>query len=395
MKWTNKGHQYDELAEIICKDEEYEYYIWGAGITGGVFYQKFKERLDIKGFIDSAKEKQQAGHENMPVYSIDQIIKKKNTRIVVSPAYFDEIGRILDGKGWKRNEEYFESHIFGCVYLMYKYDELYIHRTDVSLTERCTLKCKKCNMYMPFYKAPKDRSLKAVMEDFDCYFCLVTYVDYINLLGGEPFLYKQLPDVIEYLCDKYGDRIGRIEIFTNGTIVPDRELLYLIKKNSIHLGISDYTRIVPYNNKLNEFIKEIESIGITYRRERYEEWLDFGFPDNSFVLSEGDSLEKHFDECWEEFRGLYDRKYYYCHLNTSAIRAGLFREDSNDYFELLSDASKRELLEYDLGYCEKGYNTFCSVCKGCQSKDVIKAAEQITEQDVLRITRHLGLEERL
>ena len=33
MKWNNVGHEYDELAEQICKDNM-KYYIWGMGVLG-------------------------------------------------------------------------------------------------------------------------------------------------------------------------------------------------------------------------------------------------------------------------------------------------------------------------------------------------------------------------
>ena len=52
MKWNNVGHEYDELAEQICKDNM-KYYIWGMGVLGESFYKDFSRELDILGFIDS------------------------------------------------------------------------------------------------------------------------------------------------------------------------------------------------------------------------------------------------------------------------------------------------------------------------------------------------------
>lgn len=377
MKWTNKGHQFDELAKEICKGGEYEYYIWGAGITGGMFYRKFRERLNIIGFIDSSKEKQQAGYEGLNVLSIDKVEKNNKTRIVVSPAYYKEISSILDERGWKKNVEYFESHIFGCLLLMYKYNEVYIHRTDISLTERCTLRCKKCNMYMPYFKEPKDRPLEEVKEDLDVYFKYVSYVNFLNLLGGEPFLYPYLAEVLEYLGENYGKKIGHIEIFTNGTVLPRENELELMRKYAITVGISDYTKNIPYGKRLGEILSALEENKVSVRREIYSEWLDFGFPENNYQITKDETMEEHFTNCGEVFRGLFDKKYYYCHLNTSAVRANIFPDNKNDYFDLSGDVKKMELLEYDQGYCNIGYNTFCTVCRGCQSKLKIGVAEQV------------------
>lgn len=52
MKWTNKGHEYDEIAKVIL-DESPEYYIWGAAISGRACYKFFKKEINIVGFIDS------------------------------------------------------------------------------------------------------------------------------------------------------------------------------------------------------------------------------------------------------------------------------------------------------------------------------------------------------
>lgn len=37
MKWKNKGHEFDEMANNVLQ-ENVSYYIWGAGTFGESFY---------------------------------------------------------------------------------------------------------------------------------------------------------------------------------------------------------------------------------------------------------------------------------------------------------------------------------------------------------------------
>ena len=40
----------------------------------------------------------------------------------------------------------------------------------------------------------------------------------------------------------------------------------------------------------------------------------------------------------------------------------------NDYFDFERNFSKKELLEYELGYSNLGHTTFCKVCRGCSDE---------------------------
>ena len=61
-----------------------------------------------------------------------------------------------------------------------------------------------------------------------------------------------------------------------------------------------------------------------------------------------------------------DGKFYYCHLNTSAVLTKLFPLNDNDYVGL-KDVSKEDLIKFDLGYTDLGYITFCDNCNGCNT----------------------------
>ena len=75
--------------------------------------------------------------------------------------------------------------------------ELVVGSIDVSLTTRCNLKCKNCGSLMPFYAHPKDVELDTIIKSLDRFFSCVDRVVRINVIGGEPFLYPHLAEVID------------------------------------------------------------------------------------------------------------------------------------------------------------------------------------------------------
>ena len=94
----------------------------------------------------------------------------------------------------------------------------HIWRTDILLTEKCTLNCTFCNMYMPHYKNPKHKNINKIKEDIDILFKNVDYISTLHLVGGEPFLYPNHKEVFEHIGKNYRDKIDNILITTNGTL---------------------------------------------------------------------------------------------------------------------------------------------------------------------------------
>ena len=87
--------------------------------------------------------------------------------------------------------------------------ELVVGSIDVSLTTRCNLKCKNCGSLMPLYAHPKDVELDVIIKSLDRFFACVDRVVRVNVIGGEPFLYPYLADVVDFAC--HGHAGGRAD----------------------------------------------------------------------------------------------------------------------------------------------------------------------------------------
>lgn len=249
--------------------------------------------------------------------------------------------------------------------LEYK-DKVHIFQTDVLVTEKCTLNCSHCNMFMPHFESPTHRELDTIISDVDSFFNIVDYVSVFHLVGGEPFLYPNIENVVRHIFTNYSERIDKLIITTNGTILPKGTMIDLLKSNEVILSVSNYSdKLQNIRTKIEKVIQTYKDANVNHYVRTDIEWYDFG----DLRVKGGrtdEQLVKHFDSCTAPFRGLNDGKFYYCHLNTSAVRTNIFPLNDNDYVDI-NTISKEELIKFDLGYTELGYITFCDNCNGCNT----------------------------
>lgn len=89
-------------------------------------------------------------------------------------------------------------------------------RLETDIADRCNYSCKNCNHLSPFYRQDRYsfeewRSDIAIAEGF-------VRTEIFNLLGGEPFLLKNLSDYVRVL--KESPICNRIGVYTNGALLP-------------------------------------------------------------------------------------------------------------------------------------------------------------------------------
>ncbi len=74
-------------------------------------------------------------------------------------------------------------------------DYLSKERLGIMLTTLCTLKCKGCYLMIPDQK-PWNADIETIKASLPRIFEIFDYFDQICLMGGEPFLYKDLVEVL-------------------------------------------------------------------------------------------------------------------------------------------------------------------------------------------------------
>ena len=237
-------------------------------------------------------------------------------------------------------------------------------------------------MFMPYYREYVDYTAKDILEDLELLFRHVDYIVAYEILGGEPLINGELADMIRQIGDRYGNRIGNIGIITNGTLLPDEQLIEISKKYNVKYDFSDYTDVVDYKKRFDSAVKIVSDAGLRYSVNRSLRWCDFGFPVNNRMY-DFDKVREHMLSCGPIFHGLNDGKYYYCHVSWSADKAKLLKNVSDDYIDLRTldddDRAKEAILEHSNGNMAKGFVKLCKICGGCgnDNTEFVKAAEQM------------------
>ena len=142
---------------------------------------------------------------------------------------------------------------------------------DLNVNNLCTLKCKRCDQGMPYLNKKCRYTAEDTIANMKKLLSFVDYIYQIGILGGEPFINKDLAKVINWCasCEK----IGSIIVVTNGTIFPGEKVLKSLKNKKIILGISYYP-IKDDSNRI-KLMEYCERNGIHYHI-RKDDWLDFG-----------------------------------------------------------------------------------------------------------------------
>lgn len=147
---------------------------------------------------------------------------------------------------------------------------------EVCLTTRCTLRCRDCANRAQFYGSPWrqhfDYDSKTLLRDLDSLLVSVSEIGRIRLMGGETFLYPDLPEIILFLSRS--EKVRTVNIVTNGTIVPSDEVFTCIKETGTTVTISDYGSL---SAKKEQIVAELEKRGIEYNIDFTDgAWCDAG-----------------------------------------------------------------------------------------------------------------------
>ncbi len=385
MKWKSRGKEFDtEAYEIMQKyDITRDFYIFGAGEVG----HKYSKLLSIcqlfGGYIDNNRDKT----DDINVFFYDDFFRTRDKGWIILCASDKQIKEM---KKQLRNDTYGKqfyvydySTFFQSIYpvlTVYICGRSVDRLCQISVTERCTLKCEKCahgcwNVSMD----KEDLDLEEVKASADYYFSAYDFVEEFVLIGGEPFLYKHMAESIRYIGDHYRNRIIIFAITTNGTIIPTEEVIKACKKYDVHIHISNYVKTIPaMKNRYEKLCGVLEKNGISYDLSNEDDqWVDYGF--DSLVRTDEEDLESVFDKCKTPCREVRGNKYYFC-VQARAVGENLSFEVDDDYFDLSqikSDEDKKALMEFGMGYSDKGYLDMCKYCYGAEALErVIPRAVQ-------------------
>lgn len=360
----------------ILKDEDWkglrEIIIFGCGRQGKKMYYTLSRDFKIMALVDNSPEKQGRIVDGLKILSAEEardLLHKYKVIVTTSQYYYQDIRKQLSVEGLVENKDFIMYQQFVTEWY-YKYrNKINVLKTDISLTTLCTLNCENCMQFLPYWKAGrrKENSLDEIKENVDVYFKCVDYLLDLDVVGGEPFLYSQLKDFIIYMGENYRQRMGYIGFITNGMIVPKDEIFELLAAYSMDVSISDYSGDIDYKHKIEELCKKLEKYNIAYMRNKNIDWFDFGFPKEKYHY-EGEAAVRHMQCCNSIEHILDDKKLFYCGMEWSAQKGGLFPIEEKAYVDLEAisrgEKARKDILEMIMANIEGGCLDFCKVCGG-------------------------------
>ena len=245
-------------------------------------------------------------------------------------------------------------------YINKQFDKFTIPSLDLILTEKCSLKCADCANLMPYFESPKDSDLDTMLNNLDIILEKVDSITELRILGGEPFLFRKISEVLKYSLSQ--KKIPNIVIYTNGTIVPRAETLEYLINDKIILEITNYGKLSRNFDKLITTCKEKK---INYLiRDLGESW-----DDSANIIKPSRSKEQDqriFEECCAKYLfTLMHGKIYRCPFSASIDALKKIELNHNNSQIINKNLSKEELEKFIYG------TAFVDSCRFCQGRSKI------------------------
>lgn len=363
-----------------------EIVIYGFGKQGKGLITYLSKQFTVRAIIDNGIRNINF-YNQIPIMTYEKYYEsdsKKKIIIAASGKANISIKRSLEEDGKIEYIDFIDAVEFITVWNWQFKNKVYLGRLTTSITEKCSLRCKYCITYMPYFKVPVNYSLEEICEEFELFFTLVDSVASLYIMGGEPFLHPDLEKIVRYVSENFSKKIeGEIVLVTNGTVIPEVDTIKTFRELGIKIRISDYSRTIPYEKRIEKLINIFDQFRVDYDREIFNEWIDMGRPDENIRI--GDSPEEikiHMKKCNVACAFLCKMRYYYCNREWAAEIAFDYADTEGDYLDLRQltgdiQKGREKIVDFYLGNLEQGYCKFCQRCRGFESDLVVKAAEQL------------------
>lgn len=345
---------------------------FGVGRIGRRVIPTLMEEFDIPFLIDNGCHKEKVVGRN--VLNLEQAvihIRERHLKVVVTTVFYayEKIKQEMEELGFIENRDFCILERFAEEWNLRWRNKCVLSKIDTVITSRCTLKCKNCNLFIGHIPVQYDIDFERLKNNFDIFFESVDYVYEYTLLGGEPFLHKNIAEIVSYLGNKYGKKIGQINLISNGTVVPSEEVVDVLKKYHVTVHISDYTCIIDYKANLENLQKKFLSEGIEFYIIPNNIWKDVIYPREGYQT---DDPKRHMILCGHSTHSVADGKLYWCDPAFAAECFMGFISKEDDYLDMTANKqnySKYEatlnIIKYLLGDVnERGYMSICEKCAG-------------------------------
>lgn len=243
----------------------------------------------------------------------------------------------------------------------------------LSITERCTLRCKKCSVLAPYYKKACDDSYEDIIQPFQRFLSCIDSIAELQLGGGETLMHKEFGRILTWCLGQ--EKIKEISIFTNSTILPNEDLVKVLANPKVKLLLDDYGSL---SKRLPDIIQLCDEKGIRYLIQKFERWDDLG--DYTDKQETDEQVAEKFRYCsFGNVISFLKGKLYRCTTAARIADLQMVSDDPSDYVDFTCEQEITAWKEqiYKLLY-EKRFHIGCRLCNGVNVYRLgIPVAEQL------------------
>ena len=396
--------KFSDYKNLVNNNTKAPLVLYGAGLIGKLILESLKQKnINVDYFCDRDEAKYDTEIKNIKVISPTQLKDlDKNTNIFICYYTFDSIANFLNESGFQNlyegsellNDDFVtnianktidvrsgygsidtndaDSHLkvirqidfYNKMSFKDDYSragKLHLKSIDIQITEKCSLKCKDCCNLMQYYTHAKDSDLELLFKSIDRFISSIDILDEFRVIGGDPFMNKNLYKVINKLVTY--DKCKSVVVYTNGRIPPKGENLESLRNKKVMLDITNYGEISTAHEKVLEICRKEN---LAFSTLRTSVWTDSGriMPYSNKNEKE---LENLFSNCCNtDLISLLHGKLYRCPFSANGVNLKAIPQQDSDEVNLLDDSldipelrKRIKKLAFD-----KKYLTACSYCNG-------------------------------
>ena len=221
------------------------------------------------------------------------------------------------------------------------------------------MKCKDCSNLMQYYEKPVNVDSRTLESNIEILLKAVDAIDDVRIIGGEPFLYNELPSLFKILTQS--EKVYRITVYSNATFVPKPQILKALKNKKIEVEITDYDYLSKNHNEMIEAFNENK---INYITHKPQNWTD-----SARIVKNDKShsqLKEMFDRCCvNDVLSLLHGRIYHCPFSANAHNLKAIESDKLDWIDLDDCKNPNELRVHLMNfYFGRDYQAACKYCLG-------------------------------
>jgi organic radical activating enzyme len=286
---------------------------------------------------------------------------------------------------WKRGEflnsndkkKFYNRFLLEELINFYDKKEINIPQIEFDITSRCTLRCKNCFNLMPYFKQKDhiDDKFDEFKIELDNLLSGVNSITKLNFLGGEPLINKNLAKMIEYSAQK--TNIGIIEIITNGTLIPNQELINVLKRHNtkVYFYISNYSNNAELKSilKHDKIIETLKLNNIKYQLPTSMPWFEeIPLERKKRTLKQTKEM---FRSCYKNpCVCIFNGKIHVCARSSSGYELGMVEIGNSDFIDLRT-VKEKDLSKKLIAFYSKDCFDICKYC--LRTNKQVLPAEQL------------------